>query len=358
MVAPYVTLWGISQPYKTAMFFKAHPFRVEGSVPSSRFSLLDVVSKITVTLNMPPQTPNRLEKTTTSRSPQTHDDIDSESEDNHKTHRIYQIQNCGTVYVDSSNAHGVRMENCSNNVPQVTCSLSYLFFFPSRLTSYYSDHHPRIIGNERALHSQSRTVFDGMWTLAPSSIKHVEYVFLPLGPRNATEPQTEVAKSNPTNVHLQTTALSPSQPISPSHFSGDHTHLEQLLDSSLATVAVVQFSGSTMADVLTPRAYDTIKALYALAALDALSSRTKPTENEIATPSTFSYQGNGCPYLSSRSPLAVPHTVKMHRNKSISMDYVVLISFAGLVAVFCVIVFFNLNWLCRGERIFKVNGLY
>ena len=69
-----------------------------------------------------------------------------------------------------------------------------------------------------------------MWTLAPSAIKHVEYVLLPLGPQNATDPQTEVAKSNPSNVHLQTTALSPSQPISPSDFSSDHTHhLEQPL---------------------------------------------------------------------------------------------------------------------------------
>ena len=191
-----------------------------------------------------------------------------------------------------------------------------------------------------------------MWALSPSAIKHVEYVLLPLGTQNATDPQpqTEIANSNSSKVHLQTGALSPPQsphPISPSHFSGDHAHhLEQLLDSSLATVAVIQFSGSTIADVLTPRAYDTIKALYALAALDAKYSSTKPRENKILTHSTFSDRGNDCPYLSNHSPslpnsrLAVTRTVRMHGHVSISVDYVVLISWAGLVAVFCLFLFF------------------
>ena len=237
----------------------------------------------------------------------------------------------------------------------VRCS-SPLFPFSFNLAiSYYSDHGPRIIGNETLLRSRSRTVSDGMWALALSAIKHVEHLPLPLGPQNATGPPTaptEIAKSNPGDVHLQTTSLSPPQCpqlISPSHFSGDHTHhLEQLLDSSLATVAVIQISGSTMADVLTPRAYDSIKALYALAALDAAASNTKPRENEILTRSTFSDKGNYCPYLSNRSShlpnsrLANPRTVRMHGHISISMDYVVLISCAGLVAVFCVVLFFVL----------------
>jgi hypothetical protein len=112
------------------------------------------------------------------------------------------------------------------------------------------------------------------------------------------------------NAHLQTNALSPPQspqPISPLHYSGNHTHhhlkyLEQLLDSSLATVAVIQFSGNnTLADVLTPRTHDTFKALYALAALDAPASTrsTKPGGNEIPT---FSDIGKDCPYSSNRSP--------------------------------------------------------
>ena len=122
------------------------------------------VNRNTVIVNRSPQTADRLEKTMNSRSPQTQKcDIQEITEEDNQTPKIYQIQNCGTIYMDSSNinAHDVRMENCSNNVPQVvTCSLFYLFFFPSCLT--YSDHHLRIIGNERALHSQSRTVFDGM----------------------------------------------------------------------------------------------------------------------------------------------------------------------------------------------------
>ena len=192
----------------------------------------------------------------------------------------------------------------------------------------------------------------------PLNIKHVECVLLPLGPQNATGPpraSAEIAESlrKASNVNLQTSALYPPQspqPILPSHLSGDHTyHLEQLLDYSLATVAAIQISGSTMADVLTPRAYDTIKALYALAALDAAAS--KPRGSEIPFRSTSSEKADECPYSSNRSPplpnssFAVPRTVRMHGHVSISVDYVVLISWAGLVAVFCVLVFF---W----ERIF------
>ena len=117
---------------------------------------------------------------------------------------------------------------------------------------------------------QSRVVCGHLRHL-PLFNKHVEYHFLPpLGPQNLTTAPTEIAnKSNSSDVHLQMNALSPPQspqPISPSHLSGDHTHhnikyLEQLLDSSLATVADIQFSGNTLADVLTPRAYNTFKAL-------------------------------------------------------------------------------------------------
>ena len=186
----------------------------------------------------------------------------------------------------------------------------------------------------------------------PSAItqKYFEHVLLPLGPQNATGPPTaptEIAKSNHSNVHLQTNSPSLSQfsqHISPSHISGDHTHhnikhLEQLLDSSLATVAVIQFSGNTLADFLTPRAYDTLKALYALAALDGASSSTKPKRSEIPTRSTFSDTGNGCPYLSNRSPplpnssFEVPRTGRI----GISVEYVMLFSWAGLAVVSCLV---------------------
>ena len=172
---------------------------------------------------------------------------------------------------------------------------------------------------------------------------------------------TEIA--NPSNMHLQleTNALSPSQsphPISPSHFSGDHTHhsvkyLEQLLDSSLATAAVIQFSGSTLADVLTPRAYDTFKALYALAALDAAASSTKPRGSEIPSRSTFSDIGNGCPYSSNRShpfpnsSLAVPRNGRIYI--SISVDYVMWAALAA-VSFLAVYMFFSLPQLQVCER--------
>ena len=253
----------------------------------------------------------------------------------------------------------------------LVCCFSFLFFpFSSNLAiSYYSDHRPRIIENERVLHSQSHAITNGMWALAPSAIKHrhLIYVLLPLGPlaQNATGPPTaptEIVKSNHSNVHLQMNALSPDQspqPISPSHFSGDHNikYLEQLLDSSLATVAVIQISGSNLADVLTPRAYDTFKALYSLAALDAPASSTnlKHRGSEIPTCSTFSDIGNDCPNRSPTLPnssLAVPRTCRIHI--SISVDYVMLLSWAARLAViFCFIfLFLNLPRIC--ERIFRM----
>ena len=61
-----------------------------------------------------------LEKATNSRSP----DIQEINEDIRQTHKIYQFQNCGIVYMDSFNARGVKMENCGNDVAQVTCSLA------------------------------------------------------------------------------------------------------------------------------------------------------------------------------------------------------------------------------------------
>ena len=84
---------------------------------------LDMVDNNTVIVDMSSQAADpRLEKTTNSRSP----DIQEINEDIRQIHKIY-FQNCGTVYmpVDSFNARGVRTENCGNNVPQVTCLLSF-----------------------------------------------------------------------------------------------------------------------------------------------------------------------------------------------------------------------------------------
>ena len=195
---------------------------------------------------------------------------------------------------------------------------------------------------------------------APFATQHVEYYVLPhLGPQNATSPPiapspSEIAESN---ERLQTNANSPPkspQPISPSHLSGDHTHhLERLLDSSLATDAVHQFSGNTLADILTPRVYDTFKALYALAVLDAAASITNPRGNEIPNRSNFPDIGNDCPYLSNRSPpfpnsnLAVPRTGGIHI--SISVDNVMLFLWAGLAAVSFFVVFFNFPRFCERD---------
>ena len=172
----------------------------------------------------------------------------------------------------------------------------------------------------------------------------------------AVQADSSPVKTPQENTHFADAPQSP-QPISPSHLSGDHTthhnieYLEQLLDSSLATVAVIQFSGNTLADVLTPRAYDTFKALYALAALDVAAS--KPRWIEISTRSIFpesSKIGNDCLYSSNCSPplpnsescLGVSRIGRIHAHMSISVDCVILFSWAGLAAVSFLVVFFNL----------------
>ena len=162
------------------------------------------------------------------------------------------------------------------------------------------------------------------WYSAPSANKMLNITSF-LGPQNATNPPTAPAEIAESTVHLQKNALSPPRsPQPPSHFSGDLTHhnikyLEQLLDTSLATVAVIQFSGNTLADVLTPRAYDTFKALHTLAAMDAAASGTKPYSSPLLN-----------------SSLAVSRTCKIHI--SISVDYVIIFSGVGLAAVSILVV--------------------
>lgn len=121
----------------------------------------------------------KLEKTTSPRSPQTQKcDIKLEeiNDDNRQIHTIYQFQNCGTVNlsIDSFNASGVRMENCGNNVPQVTNCSSFLSLIARFSFEYWSllfscnfilsDH--RVSGNEKSdenPHSQPHGVSsDGM----------------------------------------------------------------------------------------------------------------------------------------------------------------------------------------------------
>jgi hypothetical protein len=240
-----------------------------------------------------------------------------------------------------------------------------LLFSSNLATSYCLDHRPRIIGNEKVVQSQFHADSSGMWAFAPSE-SAIKYVLLPLGPHNATGPPTaltEIAKSNPGNVHLQTNILSPPQsspqPISPSHISADYhdnhhniKYLEQLLDSSIATVAVIQFSGNTLADVLTPRAYNTFKALYALADLDAAAAASSPVIPGQPNPFSDRDIDNDCPFSNNHSPpspnssLAVPRNGRIYI--SIPVDYVMLFSWVGLAAL-SFLVFFSLSRLCERD---------
>ena len=218
-----------------------------------------------------------------------------------------------------------------------------------------------------------------VWGRFASSESAIKHVLPPIGPQNATSSptaptSTETAKSNFGNVHLlRNSALSPAQfespqPISQSHFSGDHTHhnmkhLEQLLDSSLATVAVIQISGNTLTDVLTPRAYETVKALYALAALDTAALSTKPrggspnrsTFPDIGNEYQGPYSGSLLPPFPNSSPV-IPFTGKIHI--SISVNYVMLFLWAGWAAVSFLVASSNSPHHCEEiKRCFLKQGI-
>ena len=121
-----------------------------------------MVGRNTLIIDRSTQAADRLEKTTNSRSPQTQKcDMQETNGDNLQTHKLYHFQNCGAVYMDSFNASGVRTENCGNIAPKVTRKLVFHFFFPHHFCShhltisYYSDHRPTIIDNEKDLNSCS-----------------------------------------------------------------------------------------------------------------------------------------------------------------------------------------------------------
>ena len=127
---------------------------------------LDMGERDTIIGEGIPQTADHgLKNTMHSRSSQTQKPYIQEiNEDIRQTHKTYHFQNCGTVYMDSFNARGVRMENCGNNVPQVTCTLSSSshLCFSSNFKLAILDHRPKIISNERVLHSQTHAVSSGM----------------------------------------------------------------------------------------------------------------------------------------------------------------------------------------------------
>ena len=186
-------------------------------------------------------------------------------------------------------------------------------------------------------------------------------------PCTGTLCSTAVSQSRTSDVPLQTSDaqlhLSPSQSLRhilstlSSHFCGDHTYqnvkyLEQLLNwnRSLANGAVVRFSGNTLADILTPRAHDTLQALYALAALaNILVSSTKANVGDIPAhcPPLFdSSSTDQSPPTLPNPNLTVSRTYRIYI--SISTDWGVVVLFilasASCIAFFTV----HIPWLCPG----------
>ena len=93
---------------------------------------------------------------------------------------------------------------------------------------------------------------------------------------------------------------------------------------------------------------------------EAAESSTKTKGSEI----TFSDIENDCPHSSNRSPplpnssLAIPRTGRIHI--SISVDNVILFIWAGLAAVFFLVVLFNFALLFGRDAtgFFKERNLY
>ena len=97
-----------------------------------------IFNRNTIIVNNSPQATNpTLEMTTNPPSQTQKSDTQEINEDIRQTHKIYHFENCGTVYLDSLNTRGVRIENCGNNVPQVICSLSFSPHCCSLLTWLY-----------------------------------------------------------------------------------------------------------------------------------------------------------------------------------------------------------------------------
>ena len=92
---------------------------------------MDMADRDTVIVDLSPQAADpRLKKITDSRSPETQKcNIQEIDEGKRITRKIFHFENCGTVYMDSLNAHNVKIKNCGNNVPNVTCLL-FLSFSP------------------------------------------------------------------------------------------------------------------------------------------------------------------------------------------------------------------------------------
>jgi hypothetical protein len=122
--------------------------------------------------------------------------------------------------------------------------------------------------------------------------------------------------------------------------------------------AVLRVSGNTLADILTPRAHDTLQALYALAALvNILVSSTKANVGDIPTHPPLFDIGNNHDNPSSSSTDQSPPTLP-NPNLTVSRTYRIYISIStdwGVVVLFIMagvscIAFFttNIPWLCPG----------
>ena len=175
---------------------------------------------------------------------------------------------------------------------------------------------------------------------------------------NPTDPlfqtQTTAVKSEDpkeiADVPLQTNNYRPHlyptktpRPFQRSDFSSDRAkceleHLEQLLGTSLATAAVVRFSGNTFADILTPRAYDVFKAFRAL---DVSFSSSNRIVGDLPTASSDirnDYFSNPHQSFPSPSPnLAAPGTSRSHI--LIPVHHAVLFSSAILMVFSCLVFF-------------------
>ena len=295
--------------------------------------------------------------------------------------------------MDSHNFRNVTMENCGNMIQSSSSSRLRLHGNPSRIIQII------VLGPFSLRRTikfyipnpmQSPMVCDH-----PAPSLNILNIYSSLGRRNSPDLLTHMchnpdistpvstavqdtlptefttSMSSPSDLSLQMNAqclLSPSQAfgtIVPSYFSGDHIYhhlkyLERLLDRSLATAAVIPFSGNTLADILTPRAQDT---LYALLALNMLVTSSKPRVRDIPAHSAlsdFDIGNDQCPFHHSlppppnSGPDVVPSTA-CRINISISMDYNLNVLFAVVGISFLAFFIINLSGLSSCGK--NVGGL-
>ncbi|KAF8811939.1 hypothetical protein BYT27DRAFT_7183269 [Phlegmacium glaucopus] len=222
------------------------------------------------------------------------DSPNDEMQDNRQAQQIYYIQN---YYTNSFNNRNFHMRNCGNHNYRRTTVIDYA----SSNELPYPQPDEALSGPTPSTRPDSHPI--------------------------QTNPKDIADVSLPTNYQPRLDPARSPRPVTPSDSSDYNV---EHLDPSLAPVPSIQLSGSTLADVLTPRGHDQ------LVPSDVSIPRTKCSMSDPPTRSLFfGIRNSEQPSPSSpNSSLVVPNTSRSHI--SIPVHYVMLFSSAIL---FCLVFF-------------------